>query len=485
MENQSLELQALYHKAMECYRLPSSEKHEEGLIFLREAAEKGMSEACKLLGILCMTGQYDPFPRENLTEAVRWYKRAALAGDEEAMFWLSQCYEDGVGVQESPSEARYWRELAFENGFESEESASVLPPVKESPKLSARKASDKNLSFDQDAVFEGSSFNGVAGSFRNLRGREEDIGVDESLVRKVQLRFAVSGALFCGISLGILWLIVFLIFQKPLSRGGGGVFWLMGMVLFVGAALLGGYFGIQRSSRLIGEEVAYRHSPFYRGFGYSYQSMSREGSWYYKIYRAFERFYFPVDDKTRIEPELLREYRGALCPGWVFKDEGRETKVDFLVLTDRAGYVIRTVWGEGSLEGSLEDYEWILYQEKESFMDRLTEGRLFRKEEATRVIPNLIEENERSMAIIQKALEGFEDFSGREIPLYSVIFFGNGIHMEDLDLRGMDPEIILIQGTPDRLRGAIGVRDSRLPLHRQRMEKVLRDLVRLSRQEES
>ena len=111
MENNELERMALYYKALDCYKRRDPESHDEGFLFLQEAAEKGSSDAMKLIGVLKMSGQYDPYPKKDLPSAVEWYRKAAEAGDEEAMYWLSQCYEMGMGVKVSKREAKKWRNV--------------------------------------------------------------------------------------------------------------------------------------------------------------------------------------------------------------------------------------------------------------------------------------------------------------------------------------------------------------------------------------
>ena len=47
------------------------------------------------------------------------YRKAAEGGDEEAMYWLGQCYELGIGVEADAKEAAYWTEQAKEHGVNS------------------------------------------------------------------------------------------------------------------------------------------------------------------------------------------------------------------------------------------------------------------------------------------------------------------------------------------------------------------------------
>ena len=117
MNSEELEKQALYYKAIEDYRSKSESLHEEALMFLKEAADKGSIESIKLLGVLYMSGQYAPYPPRDMRLAIRYYEMAAAENDEEAMYWLGQCYEMGLGVEKDPEKAEEWKQKALEAGF--------------------------------------------------------------------------------------------------------------------------------------------------------------------------------------------------------------------------------------------------------------------------------------------------------------------------------------------------------------------------------
>ena len=40
---------------------------------------------------------------------MKWYRQAAEQGDANAMMWLVECYEKGLGVARSAEEAAKWR----------------------------------------------------------------------------------------------------------------------------------------------------------------------------------------------------------------------------------------------------------------------------------------------------------------------------------------------------------------------------------------
>ena len=128
-----LELMALYHKARESYQQAEEEKHDEAFQFLTEAAQKGMTDACKLLGVVYMSGQYAPWPEKDEKEALAWWRKAAEQGDEEAMFWVGQCYEDGIGASQDIEEAARWKQMAAAHGFVAEEQAEEAEEIVEVP----------------------------------------------------------------------------------------------------------------------------------------------------------------------------------------------------------------------------------------------------------------------------------------------------------------------------------------------------------------
>lgn len=56
------------------------------------------------------------FTSKNEEEAVKWFRKAARAGDDNAQFSLGYCYAEGHGVQQDYEEAVKWYSLAAEHG---------------------------------------------------------------------------------------------------------------------------------------------------------------------------------------------------------------------------------------------------------------------------------------------------------------------------------------------------------------------------------
>lgn len=54
--------------------------------------------------------------KQNLTEAVKWYRKAAEQGHDGAQFKLGLSYQNGKGVPQSDTEAYIWLDISAENG---------------------------------------------------------------------------------------------------------------------------------------------------------------------------------------------------------------------------------------------------------------------------------------------------------------------------------------------------------------------------------
>ena len=54
--------------------------------------------------------------KQNLTEAVKWYRKAAEQGHDGAQFKLGLSYQNGKGVPQSDTDAYIWLNISAENG---------------------------------------------------------------------------------------------------------------------------------------------------------------------------------------------------------------------------------------------------------------------------------------------------------------------------------------------------------------------------------
>ena len=86
---------------------------EEGILWLKQAAELGSLKAQNLLGYGYSSGCG---VEKDDTEAAKWYRMAAEQGDASAQSTLGLFYETGKGGELNPSEATKWYRRAAEKG---------------------------------------------------------------------------------------------------------------------------------------------------------------------------------------------------------------------------------------------------------------------------------------------------------------------------------------------------------------------------------
>ena len=79
---------------------------------LKEKAEGGDAEAQSMLGF-----EYET--KQDLKEAVKWYRKAAEQGDVDAQLALGDMYSDGRGVEKDFKGAAKWYRKAAEQGYAS------------------------------------------------------------------------------------------------------------------------------------------------------------------------------------------------------------------------------------------------------------------------------------------------------------------------------------------------------------------------------
>lgn len=480
MENTQLELQALYHKALECYQQPEAEMHDEAFQFLKEAAEKGMPEACKLLGIVYMSGQYDPWPAKDMQEAVVWYQRAADAGDEEAMYWLGQCYEMGIGVEASAEEARYWTQLAKEHGFvadeaEEEEAKEKIPKQeaskqevqkKEAPKKKAPKPVNQPVSQpDKKPIKKPAKQAGEADAERFER--------EEAEARRANAKYRRTmgmGGAACGLLAAlVLVLVVFWFIKDILHESAATLFWVASGVFALLAAVLGYALGVKKAAKRIDEIAEYRKTPFYHAFGCELGQMNQQQIWCYKVYYALSKNYYPVTYRREADAAVLREYRGCLYPHWMYEDDGEKVQPEFVVLTEKAVYVIHTQYYTGRIQGDLRDAEWSLFSDGE-------------KDLTAQKIPNMVDTNSRSMSILKGDLAKRCALPLEQIPFYNVVLINSEVDIKGLRRVSADDDTLFVQGTPDKLRGSMGLWESRHATHNMGMDDLMAAFEQIGRQ---
>ncbi|MEW6354574.1 MAG: tetratricopeptide repeat protein [Pseudomonadota bacterium] len=83
---------------------------------LLQEAEAGDPDVQRTVGFMYGNGIS---VQQNLTEAAKWYRKAAEQGNAEAQYLLGFAYADGLGVEQSSAEAIKWFEKAAQQGHES------------------------------------------------------------------------------------------------------------------------------------------------------------------------------------------------------------------------------------------------------------------------------------------------------------------------------------------------------------------------------
>lgn len=89
---------------------------KKGLSMWREAAQKGIPEACFDLAVAIEKNEDSTNGVETLADAFIWYLSAAIRGDAQAIFEVGRCYCYGIGIVEDKRLANVWFERAEELG---------------------------------------------------------------------------------------------------------------------------------------------------------------------------------------------------------------------------------------------------------------------------------------------------------------------------------------------------------------------------------
>ena len=513
MKHSSLELMAQFHKATECYQQPDVEKHAEGFHFLLEAAENGMTQACKTLGLLYMNGQYAPYPEKDEPLAARWWRMAAENGDEEAMFWLGQCYEDGIGVEVNEEEAQIWKKFAIANGFvaegDEEEEAPAEPEKtakiaseksirksrkKEETKPKKRsmaekkdeKAAEKQTAKKTDRNFIHIPAHVVenVNKKRNYQLREVPKNKEEEEVEAARFareeeearrisnqyraRMGIGGAICCVLLLWIALLIIYWFVREPM-KAYPSLFWILAGLVSIPVVLSGYGIGVKKAQRRVEMVAEYRKTPFYHAYGCELGQMTPQQQWCYKIYRSLAKNYYPVTYRKKLDLPELRGYRGCLYTNWVYQCGNEKAQPEFVILTEKAVYVVRTAYFTGRIQGDLMDTGWSLFSDGE-------------KDLTAQRISNLADENARNIRIIKEDLVQYFDLPLEQVPFFNVIFLNQEVDIKGLRRMGAEDDTIFVQGLSDKLRGCLGVWESRLPTHNLGLDELTFAFEQIGRQ---
>ena len=424
MDNRELENRALYYKAVTDYRQRSESKHEEGFMFLKEAADRGYAEAEKLMGVLYMSGQYAPYPEKNMDIAILCYEAAAEDGDVEAMYWLSQCYEMGMGVEKDADMADKWRIRAIANGFvpasdqedeEPKKQGDEFKPKKVAPprELSeeeadreqaveeeARKLKDKVPAADQAEETDNNETAEENGALTEEDGAQAEEGspaedkisreegemndaqaerelemirrfrqkIDEKRAKdnwQMPLRYGVIFGVIAILAWLVLIMIIYLAARSLIGEDARTGIVIMTVVVSLAALTAGALLGVKEGNRQAAEAGEYEVSAFYESFRFALP-LESDQEWLYKTYKTLSKVYEPVvigqkyDGDRSDRRESDRDKNGSLLPGWFFRTDRGSTRPEFVVLTGKAMYVIRAMQVKGRLAGTLKDLDWTL-----------------------------------------------------------------------------------------------------------------------------
>ena len=231
-----------------------------------------------------------------------------------------------------------------------------------------------------------------------------------------------------------------------------------GVVLLIGVAL-GAVWGIKRAGARYQKEDTYRKTAFYQCFRANLSSMNEQQSWCYKIYKSMEKNYLPVSNRKVPDLTRVREYRGAMYPGWVFGTGTDDNRPEFVFLTDRAIYVVCTRYLKGKLTGTYQDLDWML---------EVPEDR-----EGLVKVENLVIRNELQTERLKTELSRVSKIPIGDIPFYNIVFLNDDVDISGLRIIGGTDKTMLVQGPYDKLRIAIGGKESTIHTHGVRLDVVI------------
>ena len=78
---------------------------ETAITMMKNLSDGGSGDASNRLGNMYFDGVG---VKRDLTEAAKWYERAAALGNGSAKMRLAEMYRDGKGVEANPEKAAYW-----------------------------------------------------------------------------------------------------------------------------------------------------------------------------------------------------------------------------------------------------------------------------------------------------------------------------------------------------------------------------------------
>ncbi len=453
---------------------------EQGFRWMQASAENGCVKAQKVLGLLYMNGQHSPWPEQDLEKAVAWYKKAAEFGDAEAMYWLSCCYQKGVGVLYNETKAAYWRDKAREKGYDvgGGEEGEPDPAVSSSGSTQGRSVRTPGRKpWEQYDVEEEpqpvSPKKRKRDHAKNLKEKGMDIAQEGAPFTPRHDIEYVKAALVYGVialSVGIILCCLAAVLINVFSPGfflssKRSIFLIVSGIasLALGAvAFRNGYLSAYEEAR---RSAWFRKTPFYRQYHIDFDRLNAYELQEYEYYSALEKSFRPCSWQDPIPRGLFREFRGYMFMGLYFGRRGEAACPDFVIVTEKSVYVIACMDCEGKLHGRMDEMEWSL---------SMGNGR-------SRVIPNPVLQNERRIQIIKKDCRDICPWveSGR-VPFYSLILAGPNLSVDDVTGAHRSGKIHLLQMSGEEVRSYIEVMESKNALHEEETTELVKAVEQIA-----
>ena len=350
-------------------------------------------------------------------------QNAAENGNEEAMYWLGQCYRLGIGIEKDSIRADYWEKQAVEHGFmiEMEEK-------------------------DADALKKPG-----AGWYAERQGE----------VKKAEIKYRLSQSLITtGVGILLAWVCImpfYLIWGKNLEGSALTLFWSLSGGFVIVLMVLFFLLGFQRAKRRIEKTRLYRQTPFYHAFGCELDQMTLDERWDYRLYKVMERGYRPLT--WREEEWPAEEERGLMIPHWIYEEKQQKAQPEFVLISKKAVYIVRARHLTGRVQGDLKDAMWSLYSD--GIKDRTAER-----------IPNLVDENAKNVSIIKRELGRLCKASLDEVPFYNIICLNEAVDIKGLRRVSAPAHTFFVQGPAEKLRSSIMQWEDKMIPHNVNMDTI-------------
>lgn len=433
---------------------------EQGFRWMQASAENGCVKAQKVLGLLYTNGQHAPWPEKDLEEAVYWYGQAADAGDGEAMYWLSCCYQKGIGVVYDEEAAAYWLKQARIHGYdvEEEDDSEQKEIVSEEGGMQEALDEEQPLDMIEPETDEYSPEEASTGKWWHKKRDVQEKGLDiaqEGVIftPKHDIEYAKSAAVYgvIAFSVGVIVCCLAAVFvniinPKFFESSARGAFLVLSGALCLalgGFAFRNGYISAYEENKRC---AWFRNTPFYNRYQVDYEQLGAEDLMRYEYYSALEKVYKPCSKQDMMPRSLFRESRGYMFMGMYFGERGASASPDFVIITEKSVYVIECVQLQGRIRGAVDEPDWQVTMP----------GGVVRK------MANPILQNERRIQIIKRECSHICPWAVTDVvPFYSMVMLN-----QDADIRGLtgprkEGDTHVLQMSGEELRGYMEVLESK------------------------